>query len=64
MDFLAAGLIWAIVNKNNFEQLAVFFLSCVVAAGIFGAYSTKNIKLFYVQAIPAIIGFLLILFGN
>jgi len=61
--FLAAGLVWAIVNKNNFEQLAIFFLSCVIVAGIFGAYTTKKIKLFYVQAVPAIIGLLLIL-GN
>ncbi|OGS70069.1 MAG: hypothetical protein A3F91_12875 [Flavobacteria bacterium RIFCSPLOWO2_12_FULL_35_11] len=59
--FLAAGLIWAILNKNNFEALAIFFLSCVVVAGIFGAYSTKNIKLFYVQALPALIGLLLVL---
>lgn len=59
--FLAAGLIWAIINKNNFEQLAVFYLSCVIVAGIFGAYSTKNSKFFYVQAIPAIIGLLLVL---
>lgn len=62
--FLAAGLIWAIVNKNNFEQLAVFFLSCVIVAGVFGAYSTKSSKLFYVQAMPAIIGLLFILLGN
>jgi len=62
--FLAAGLIWAIVNKDYFEQLAVFFLSCVVIAGVFGAFSTKNNKLFYVQALPAIIGLLLILLGN
>ncbi len=62
--FLAAGLIWAIVNKTNFEQLAIFFLSCVAVAGIFGAYSTKNIKLFYVQSLPALIGLLLVLFGN
>ena len=62
--FLAAGLIWAIVNKNNFVQLAIFFLSCVAVAGIFGAYSTKNIKLFYIQALPAIVALLLVLLGN
>jgi putative membrane protein len=62
--FLAAGLLWAIVNKTNFEQLAIFFLSCAVVAGIFGAYTTKNIKLFYVQALPALIGLLLVIFGN
>ncbi len=30
-------------------------------AGIFGAYTTRKIKLFYVQAVPAIMGLLLIL---
>lgn len=59
--FLAAGLIWSIIDKNNFEQLALFFLSCVTLAGIFGAYTTKKIKLFFLQAIPAIIGIILIL---
>jgi len=56
--FLAAGLIWAIINKNNFEELALFFLICVTLAGIFGSYTTKNIKLFYIQSIPAILGIL------
>jgi len=62
--FLASGLIWAILNKSNFGALSIFFLSCVVVAGIFGAYTTKNIKVFYVQALPALIGLLLILFGK
>ena len=56
--FLAAGLIWAIINKNNFAELALFFLICVTIAGIFGAYTTKNMKLFYIQSIPAILGIL------
>ncbi|MFK5959285.1 MAG: DUF1304 domain-containing protein [Lutibacter sp.] len=59
--FLAAGLIWSIIHKNNFEQLAIFFLSCVIIAGIFGAITTKKIKLFYIQAVPAIIGIILTL---
>jgi putative membrane protein len=57
--FLAAGLIWSIFSQNT--EIAIFFLSCVVAAGIYGAYSTKKIKLFYVQAVPAIITLLLII---
>ncbi|WP_372744992.1 DUF1304 domain-containing protein [Lutibacter sp.] len=56
--FLAAGLIWALVHKTNFEELAAFFLICVTLAGIYGSYTTKNIKIFYVQAIPAILGIL------
>lgn len=59
--FLAAGLIWSIFNKQNSIEIALFFLSCVVIAGIFGAYTTKKIKLFYLQAIPAIIGIILTL---
>lgn len=62
--FLAAGLVWTIVNENNFRELAVFFLSCVVVAGVFGALSTKNSKLFYIQALPALIGLLFVLFGS
>ena len=62
--FLAAGLIWAILNKTNFEELALFFLGCVAIAGIFGAYTTKKIKLFFLQSMPAIIGIILILLKN
>ncbi|GAA4937727.1 DUF1304 domain-containing protein [Algibacter agarivorans] len=51
--FLAAGLIFSIIqNDINFAN---FFLICVTIAGIYGSYSTKQIKLFYVQSIPAII---------
>jgi putative membrane protein len=59
--FLAAGLIWAILNKPFSFELASFFLACVAIAGIFGAITTKKIKLFYIQAIPAIVGIILTL---
>jgi len=59
--FLAAGLIWSIINKEYGIELAFFFLTCVVIAGIFGAFTTKKIKLFYVQSVPAIIGIILTL---
>lgn len=59
--FLAAGLFWSIINKNNSLQIALFFLICVSIAGIYGAYTTKKIKLFYIQTIPAIIGIILTL---
>ncbi len=51
--FLAAGLIFSIIQKDI--KIAIFFLVCVTIAGIYGAYSTKQIKLFYVQAVPAIV---------
>lgn len=59
--FLAAGLIWAIIDKEHSIQIALFFFSCVTIAGIVGAYTTKKIKLFYLQSVPAIIGIILTL---
>ena len=57
--FLAAGLIWSIISKN--AEVTIFFLSCVSIAGIYGAYSTNKIKLFFIQAVPAIIALILTL---
>ncbi|MDO7172907.1 DUF1304 domain-containing protein [Mariniflexile sp. AS56] len=54
--FLAAGLVFSIIQENI--QTASFFLICVIIAGIYGAYSTKKTKLFYVQAVPAILALL------
>ncbi|NCO63872.1 MAG: DUF1304 domain-containing protein [Flavobacteriales bacterium] len=51
--FLAAGLIYSIITKDH--NVSIFFLICVVIAGVYGAYSTKKIRLFYVQAVPAIL---------
>jgi putative membrane protein len=57
--FLAAGLIFSIILKDI--NVAFFFLICVIIAGIYGAYSTKILKLFYIQAIPAVLAFLSVL---
>jgi len=57
--FLSAGLIWSVLTKD--VNVSLFFLSCVIIAGVYGAYPTKKIRLFYIQTIPAILAFLLIL---
>ncbi|PQJ79486.1 DUF1304 domain-containing protein [Polaribacter porphyrae] len=54
--FLAAGLIWSMVLKDT--NIAIFFLICVCVAGIYGAYSTKKIRILYIQTIPASIAIL------
>jgi len=59
--FLSAGLIFALIEKNN--QFVFFFLICVTIAGIYGSYSTKNIRLFFVQSIPAILALIVLLFN-
>jgi len=58
--FLAAGLLWAIIDNEHTTILAFFFLTCVIIAGAYGAYSTKKIKLFYIQSIPAILALIFI----
>ena len=50
--FIAAGILLSVFLKNT--NFIVFFLICVTIAGIYGSYSTKQIKLFYVQSMPAI----------
>lgn len=54
--FLAAGLFWGLVHPNPAIgfQVKVFFLLCVIVAGLYGGYSVKP-KIIYVQAVPALI---------
>ncbi|WP_298782280.1 DUF1304 domain-containing protein [uncultured Polaribacter sp.] len=54
--FLAAGLIWSIISEKT--DVALFFLCCVFVAGIYGAFSTKNKRILYIQSIPAGLGIL------
>ena len=60
--FLAAGLIWTFFIQDELwkTNVAVFFLGCVIVAGIYGAYSADR-KIFYVQSVPAIIALILVL---
>ncbi len=60
--FLVAGLVWTfvihdVVWKTN---VSLFFLSCVSIAGVYGALTAER-KIFFVQAMPAIIALVLIL---
>jgi putative membrane protein len=60
--FLAAGLIWTyfITDVNWSDHIALFFLACVAIAGIYGALTVTK-KIFFIQAMPALITILLIL---
>ena len=50
--FLAAGLLWGVLLGSNGMAIRLFFLLCVVIAGVFGA-ATANRRILYVQALPA-----------
>ena len=58
--FLAAGLAWSLLLGAAGHAVAVFFLSCVVAAGVFGGF-TANRKILLVQALPGAVALALVL---
>jgi len=60
--FLAAGLFWSLTLGDRGRQVAIFFLACVIAAGLFGA-ATASRKILYFQALPGIIALVLVLVG-
>jgi putative membrane protein len=55
--FLAAGLIWGLIASEFSVKL--FFLSCVLIAGIFGGLTAKR-SILYLQALPALLGLILL----
>jgi putative membrane protein len=52
--FLAAGLVWGIWKDRR--DVKLFFLGCVVVAGVFGAMTAKP-SIFFTQALPALLAF-------
>jgi putative membrane protein len=60
--FLSAGLFWSlsISDSNWSSDIALFFLGCVITAGIYGAISASK-KIFFTQALPALVASLFVL---
>lgn len=56
--FLAAGLLWGLFSDNRSVQL--FFLGCVVAAGVFGGLTAKT-SILFTQALPALVALILVI---
>jgi len=52
--FLAAGLLWGLTLGAAGRGVVIFFLVCVIVAGVFGA-ATASRKILYVQALPAVV---------
>ena len=55
--FLAAGLVWGLLA--NRRDVKIYFLACIVAAGVFGGLSAKT-SILATQALPAFIGLILV----
>lgn len=61
--FLAAGLVWGLLSGEETTDISIFFLCCVIVAGVFGAFTVKHIIL-YIQALPAAIALALLLLSG
>ena len=61
--FLAAGLFWGLWLGGAADAIKLFFLGCVVVAGVFGA-ATVSQKILWVQALPGAIALLLLWFSR
>jgi len=62
--FLAAGLIFGLVVGGAAAfPITVFFLACVIVAGLYGA-ATANKRILFVQALPAVIALVLVLVAH
>jgi putative membrane protein len=59
--FLAAGLVWSLLAPDpTGPQAQVFFLCCVIVAGLYGSLTVSR-RILYIQAIPAAAALALVL---
>jgi len=62
--FLAAGLLWSVFAPPELAPaLKVFFLSCVIVAGVVGA-ATVSYRILFIQALPAAVALSAVLFAS
>jgi len=52
--FLAAGLIWGLILREDGISVRIFFLGCVIVAGVFGAVTARP-SILFAQAAPALV---------
>lgn len=60
--FIAAGLGWGLVLGAAGKPITVFFLGCVIVAGVFGGFTASR-KIFWVQALPGLVALALVVFS-
>ena len=60
--FLAAGLLWGLVSTGGFDAL-IFFLSCIIIAGIYGSVTAKS-SILWIQAMLAAVAMSLVLLNS
>jgi putative membrane protein len=58
--FLAAGLFWGLWLGDAGRAITLFFLGCVLIAGIYGGFTASR-KVLWIQALPALVGIALVM---
>ena len=58
--FLAAGLVWGVFAGDSTTK--IFFLICVVIAGIYGGLTTRR-TILYIQALPGLLALVAVYFS-
>jgi putative membrane protein len=58
--FLAAGLIWGLLMGPAGKPVQLFFLGCVVVAGLYGGFTASR-KILFIQALPAALAIMALL---
>lgn len=61
--FIAAGLLWGVIQGAAGYEFKLYFLLCVVVAGVYGAMTASR-KILYVQALPGLLALLLVLLSR
>jgi len=58
--FLATGLVWGLSLGAEGDSIKLFFLGCVIVAGVYGAITVGR-KILFIQAMPATVAFMFVL---
>ena len=62
--FLAAGLVWGLIAGGSVGyQAKIFFLVCVIVAGVYGAVTVSR-RILFVQSVPALLGLIAVLIAH
>jgi len=62
--FLSAGLVWSLIAADPVGfQVKVFFLVCVIIAGLYGARTVSS-RILFIQAVPAVLALAAVLLGR
>ena len=57
--FLTAGLLWGLSLGEAGKSIVLFFLGCVIVAGVFGGLTVSR-RIFFIQAVPALVAVVLV----